>query len=92
MSVHADLYFIAILIFQVCVTRESAYQTYLGGDIKRTIGDVQVPDDEDEAGRHAGVVHEVRRAVNGTVVNVVRRRISPEASVLALTFIAIKAG
>ena len=44
---------------------------------------MQVPDDEDEAGCHAGGVHEVRRTINGTVVGVVRRSIDPEARVLS---------
>ena len=30
------------------------YRAYLGGDVQRSIGDVQVPDHEDEAGRHDG--------------------------------------
>lgn len=44
-------------------------KTYLGGDIQRAIGDVQIPNNEDEAGRHAGGA---LRAVNGTVVGFVR--------------------
>lgn len=48
-------------------------KTYLGGDVQSSIRDVQVPDDEDEAGGHAGGVGAVRHAVNGTVVGVVRR-------------------
>lgn len=43
------------------------YRAYLGGDVQRSIGDVQVPDHEDEAGRHAGGLCAVRRAINGTI-------------------------
>lgn len=54
---------------------------HLGGDVEGAVGDVQVPDDKDEAGGHG-------RGGDGAIVGVGKVVSDPEACVQALGFMA----